>query len=1160
MAEQDEQFEQLWYTWSTVGINGGVGFRVRAASPALTDVHGKRFQELDKHLRYDLPRGTDAYQATPENTPCCLALIDTPGATRERILVHKVHAGKDIYGRPGSFFCHLLADFSRNISPAEVIELYRSPIWQLKDPGEQVSTELGLMSYDDFEFCPPEDRILTQVQAYIPAMLYAFLARKEGQKIYIVAASSDEVAALIWALTRGLPVNLQRTLTFSTYEADLRSSSAVIVGSCLSATREMPRGFPSTFESAEGFAINCLQPAPALSNQPIADYAYYAAPYLANNDDSARLGEFLTVAEKYISPDVAAFLRFAAASAMKIAAGQTSLAMIEEILGNEDLSALYLDNEALQYQLIEYARQDFTLWQRIVDRGHIQNLQRSSDIRIKSALQQLAKTLVKEATAHLSLRQGVYTLAQADPWMNMLYMLETVAPPKYKEHAEPWLQLLVSHYTYFQSIQQNAYALFTQQQHMFLLDRWVHMADQIELKHLSPWHPRTWQNLAYILDQQINMRKGWVKNSPGQPLFPDTWMCKFIRATLISMYSRNVSFPEKMMTNIEYFFPLFSDATSELWLKPRDRTSAIAFIADIITQRFDSYKMRELVVRLLNTTPIEPTASLTFDDQTLPGDIEALLHEAQLGKWDAYSLVKKTYPVLLKIPDCNTVKEVIHQFLDVVSPRPIEEDDQGDQKILRDLYRARKEFRDDHLIQQIEDHYWIRIGGSQLGWSDLDTVDKLLTRVLSAQKRQKLLDAPTPTIYSLLVRTAADKEDRLRCAIRVGQKFVDQEKGDLLCALATNYAHSDVLDEKQICPYLIVACDKDVKSNRRIVTNIFNEFLHSDQQACSAVIGYMYYRQNLIDEDAQVLRVLPALIRLCKELLQQYDDTLTVNSEKLQLRPKNVDAPLHDHSMLTPVSPRTDVQLSDVQAASPVEVQPPITYAVPMETQPSASTLSATTDAASAGGGHENNESFWSYHDASVTQMPDAAVQSSMAMLDVLRLFKEPYLHARLKSIEKEIEAEDKKNEKEHSGQASAFRQALSDEQSQLSYCLIEKDPDSVNLEIIYDNVTILDKEVVDEKLNQRPELAKYFHEDTVNHYCQQALDDKKLLLDMKKIIKKGITPDTKVLFTTNITITPEQNMQIRQTIEVFVKLRLFILYLNECCGQSFYEWCNTSK
>src|SRR5436190_19765543 len=99
--------EQLWYTWSTRGLDAiPAGFRVRAASAGLTDMYGQRMEQLSRYLRYLLPPGSDNLNTSPTVAPICLAYVRTPSG--ERALVYKVYTGRDGRNRPGAYFAHML--------------------------------------------------------------------------------------------------------------------------------------------------------------------------------------------------------------------------------------------------------------------------------------------------------------------------------------------------------------------------------------------------------------------------------------------------------------------------------------------------------------------------------------------------------------------------------------------------------------------------------------------------------------------------------------------------------------------------------------------------------------------------------------------------------------------------------------------------------------------------------------------------------------------------------------------------------------------------------------------------------------------------------------------------------------------------------------------
>ncbi|HJT54880.1 MAG TPA: hypothetical protein VJ761_00185, partial [Ktedonobacteraceae bacterium] len=130
------QTEQLWYTWSDVGLSSvHAGFRVRAASPGLTNIYGPRVESMDRYMRYALPPGTDRFAITPDMAPVCLTFVRTE--SKECILVHKNYAGKDGYGRLGNFFIHLIAlgEASPVITATDAILLWGSNIWATSDQG-----------------------------------------------------------------------------------------------------------------------------------------------------------------------------------------------------------------------------------------------------------------------------------------------------------------------------------------------------------------------------------------------------------------------------------------------------------------------------------------------------------------------------------------------------------------------------------------------------------------------------------------------------------------------------------------------------------------------------------------------------------------------------------------------------------------------------------------------------------------------------------------------------------------------------------------------------------------------------------------------------------------------------------------------------------------
>src|SRR6266516_2333937 len=143
--------EQLWYTWSAVGLGPlSAGFRIRAASRGLSDVSSPRVRVLDRYLRYFLPTGTDPFTITPDMAPICLSLIQTEQG--EWILVNKTYIGKDGVGRPGAFFVHLLSNLPPDFSAAQAISLWRYPFLRSSDIDQSSGAQLSGTQLDSIPF------------------------------------------------------------------------------------------------------------------------------------------------------------------------------------------------------------------------------------------------------------------------------------------------------------------------------------------------------------------------------------------------------------------------------------------------------------------------------------------------------------------------------------------------------------------------------------------------------------------------------------------------------------------------------------------------------------------------------------------------------------------------------------------------------------------------------------------------------------------------------------------------------------------------------------------------------------------------------------------------------------------------------------------------
>ncbi len=211
------------------------------------DINSDRVKSMDRYLRYSLPPGTDGYSMTPETAPLCLTLLyiekkvkteNEVKTEKEYILIHKKYTGKDGVGRRSAFFVHVLAHLPQGFSLKDAISLWRSPSWQTADTDNR-NLELGLVRLARWD---KVERIkFAEVEEHLPFIIQAYLTRKAGQRLYIIAESADKVASLISGLAFCLPRNLVDKLTFSTYESDVTKATTDIVGTCWVADTDRDR-------------------------------------------------------------------------------------------------------------------------------------------------------------------------------------------------------------------------------------------------------------------------------------------------------------------------------------------------------------------------------------------------------------------------------------------------------------------------------------------------------------------------------------------------------------------------------------------------------------------------------------------------------------------------------------------------------------------------------------------------------------------------------------------------------------------------------------------------------------------------------------------------------------------------------------------------------
>lgn len=717
--------EQLWYTWSTVGFGDGTGFRVRAASAGFTDMRGTRFQELDKHLRYQLPLHADHYLADAETSPRCLALLNTP---YERIIVHKSYVGKDAYGRPGVFFCHLLASFPQEIPAVAIIELWRSSFWQIKDPGEEVSIHLSEVDLDTMDSGTLNETHILAVQDYLPGVIYAFFALKERQKLYI-AAKDDQVAALIWGLTRSLPQSLQGNVTFSTYESDILASPALIIGTDAETADNLSHDFPQTYESEAGFAVNCYQQPPILPEETLAaEYARFATSCQIQGD-IARMITLLEAAESGYIQDAISFLEF---TAITIAVEEQKLnpEKVLIVLKNPYLASAYLDHPKVQRVLVEEALTNPLWWEGSASRA-LRDVRNSAQYDHTSktwqALNKLSKLISHRVCEALEANDG-------PQWYTLIEMLRIASPSA--QNSSPWLMLLTRHCGYFDSQGQRATFFFQWQTCLDMLKDWASIAQHIsDISLLHPWFPTNWEQFQTFLRRNL----------------PDAWLQEALIQLLCDTNQRAKPYPKNSADMVKQYRKLFHETLSNLWKRPHQRDVVRKFFESLIAQNYQ-YK-----ITLLSLLLAEPTL-----DQH---DIESVLHLADIHADNIPQLVRGNIGVLIRVAQLSVGQNILQDYLNQFGQAGFSIQD-SDIQIINTLYRQR-DYLEQELASRIIFYHQVTVQLANLGNVVTEKLGEAISsrieiiRYLGLDQRRSYM----PFFMQYLLQTIQSNQTRLDSVI-----------------------------------------------------------------------------------------------------------------------------------------------------------------------------------------------------------------------------------------------------------------------------------------------------------------------------------------------------------------------------------------------------------
>jgi hypothetical protein len=208
--------------------------------------------------------------------PVRLALVKTPAAGR--VLAH-------VAPNSGTYFAHALLNVPPTADAQLAIQTWGSPLWQRHDP--DTTGELPELPYLPVADVLDDAALMEWLtdptnRETLGFVLAALLGTPTGTRIF-VAAPADDVATVVYAVTRALPHGLLDDFTFSTYEPDPLACPTRLVGHDTgSPDWELPAG------CYEGAAVG-INPATGRKSDLKADvpFARFAAAALADGDTAA---------------------------------------------------------------------------------------------------------------------------------------------------------------------------------------------------------------------------------------------------------------------------------------------------------------------------------------------------------------------------------------------------------------------------------------------------------------------------------------------------------------------------------------------------------------------------------------------------------------------------------------------------------------------------------------------------------------------------------------------------------------------------------------------------------------------------------------------------------------------------------------------------------
>lgn len=619
-----EQLEQLYYTWSQIGLGGVTGLRVRAASTGVADIEGARYRSFEPYLGYALPQGSDSSRATKENSPYCLAFVDTE---KEHIALQKVFTGKDAYGRPGVYFVHLLASLPEKppkpdpqqvrkkypkdytdldainfwgFTARDAIDMWMSGFWQTSVPDTSPVT-LPSVPLDQFERLKGRlsEKDMPEISNDLKFVIAAFLSLEPHQKLYI-AAPPQLVAALIWGLAHSLPRTLQvgeeQHLTFSTYEQDVTRASMRVIGTCRSteevqhsSIRLQPLLPPECF-NGQGLALDCYTNNPSSRYSPLSPgpeitaYAEYAVERLIH-EEKRELDAFLKQVDRMRIDTKKSFITAFSIEKYLREMGELNEDLVLGLFESEELAMVWLPNEKVPPSIIKLAAENPPWWQEKVG-PPLKKLLRTAafDTALKDVFASFAEGIANVICDAMLANQE--TLARP-----ALKMLQTLADPKVD--FAPWLHLL---HRFSARIAKEPRLdpgnIFSPETRFYFLALWAVGVDAVEEQDIRPWLPARWSEFeAFVSSRQK---------------FPPRWATLAVYDLLRNSSEALPPFSKELMKK---HGAVFEDALTILMLSRQTQGAALRFYTVLVN---GGYKERLSLLSTLLNVKGEPTDLHSF--------------------------------------------------------------------------------------------------------------------------------------------------------------------------------------------------------------------------------------------------------------------------------------------------------------------------------------------------------------------------------------------------------------------------------------------------------------------------------------------------------------------------------------------------------------------